>query len=503
VLIPLSYNLRSLFVRRSATLLTVLGVGATVAIVSGVLALQQGFKTMFIAGGRPDVAIFLRPGANGEGDSQFSRDRGLKLIKSVPEIAVDPENGPIASMEAYLAVLLSPVRGGVTNVPLRGVQPMTFEIRKNELRIVEGKPFAPGNDELIVGNRLVGRIAGCRIGEVIALNKTPFRVVGVFEHDGQFGGEIWGDLDRVVSAMGRYGPNRIVAQLVPGPDTGSSSSGAGDPTGAPDPMLAFQMEDPERGIEKILAKYVEERPVATDGDGAKMLSKDDVAKETTNRLLHAHSDWRALLDMAPADLAAELGVAAKGEEAAEKVRAYLADKKVKLDPRPGSLADRLRSDTEVPAKVISEKQFLESQTVMLTGMLGGLAFMLGLIMGLAAIFTATNTMLSAIAARSHEIGILLAMGYRPVPVFLSFMFEALVLGLIGGVVGCLMSLPFNGIRAGTMNFQTFTEMAFAFKVTPFVLAIAIVFSLLLGLFGGALPAWRAARLTPTEAMRRG
>src|SRR5262245_57192683 len=130
-LIPLSYNLRSLFVRRSATLLTILGVGATVSIVSGVLALQQGFRTMFVAGGRPDVAVFLRPGANSEGDSQFSRDRGLKLIKSVPEIAVDPENGPIASMEAYLAVLLSPVRGGVTNVPLRGVQPMTFEIRKD------------------------------------------------------------------------------------------------------------------------------------------------------------------------------------------------------------------------------------------------------------------------------------------------------------------------------------------------------------------------------------
>src|SRR5262245_26352739 len=176
MLIPLSYNLRSLFVRKSATFLTVLGIGATVAIVSGVLALQQGFRTMFTAGGREDVAIFLRPGANSEGDSQFSRDRGLKLIKRVPEIEVG-ESGPIASMEAYLAVLLSPVRGGVTNVPLRGVQPMTFEIRKDELRIVEGRRFEPGNDELIVGRRLVDRIANCHLGDVIQLNKTPFRVV--------------------------------------------------------------------------------------------------------------------------------------------------------------------------------------------------------------------------------------------------------------------------------------------------------------------------------------
>src|SRR5689334_4124147 len=101
MLVPLSYNLRSLFVRKSATLLTVFGIGATVAIISGILALQQGFRSMFTSGGRDDVAVFLRPGANNEGDSQFSRDRGLKLIKSVPEIAVGP-SGPIASMEAYL-----------------------------------------------------------------------------------------------------------------------------------------------------------------------------------------------------------------------------------------------------------------------------------------------------------------------------------------------------------------------------------------------------------------
>jgi len=124
------------------------------------------------------------------------------------------------------------------------------------------------------------------------------------------------------------------------------------------------------------------------------------------------------------------------------------------------------------------------------------------IMGLAAVFTATNTMLSAIAARTSEIGILLSLGYRPFPIFLSFMFEALVLGLLGGAAGCLMALPFNGIKAGTMNFQTFTEMAFAFRVTPLVLAVAVSFSLVLGLLGGAWPAFQACRMKPTEALRR-
>lgn len=404
MLVPLSYNIRSLFVRKSATLLTVLGIGATVAIVSGILALQQGFSTMYTAGGRDDVAVFLRPGATNEGDSQFSRERGLELIKSVPEIESN-ERGPIAAMEAYLAVLLSPERGGVTNVPLRGVQPMTFELRKGELSIVDGRTFTPGNDELIVGKRLVGRIANCAIGDTIVLNKTPFRVVGVFDHPGQFAGEIWGDLDRLLTCMGRYGPNRIVAQLKPGTRIGS-----------PDPTEVMFSDDPP-------------------------------------------------------------------------------------EPEEGSMAARLLHDNTVPAKVYSEKQFLASQTVMLTFMLGGLSFILGLIMGLAAIFTATNTMLSAIAARTHEIGILLAMGFRPFPIFLSFLFESLVIGAIGGLVGCLMALPFNGLKAGTMNFQTFTEMAFAFRVTPVVLVTAVIFSMLLGLAGGAWPAWRAARLKPTEAIR--
>lgn len=406
MLVPFSYSLRSLFVRRSATLLTMLGIGATVAIVSGVLALQQGFHTMFTSGGRQDIAVFLRPGATNEGDSQFSRDRGLKLIKSMPEIQTG-EQGPLAAMEAYLAVLLPPVRGGLTNVPLRGVQPMTFTIRKDEIRIVQGTNFTPGHDELIVGSRLVDRIENCHLGDVITLNKTPFKVVGVFEHAGQFGGEIWGDLDRLLTAMGRYGPNRVIAQLNPDTDLG-----------APDPIeVMFKDEPPE--------------------------------------------------------------------------------------PAEGSIAARMLKDTEVPAKVYTEKQFLASQTVMLSFMLGGLSFALGLIMGIAAVFTATNTMSSAVASRTHEIGILLALGYRPFPIFLSFLFEALVLGLLGGLVGCLLTLPFNGIQAGTMNFQTFTEMAFAFRVNAVVLGVAVVFSLLLGLVGGAWPAWRAARLSPTAAMRRG
>jgi putative ABC transport system permease protein len=111
-------------------------------------------------------------------------------------------------------------------------------------------------------------------------------------------------------------------------------------------------------------------------------------------------------------------------------------------------------------------------------------------------------MLSAISARTYEIGILSATGFRPFPIFLSFLFESLLLGLMGGAVGALLVLPLNGIQTGTTNFQTFTEVAFGFRITPAVIGTAIVFSLVLGALGGTLPAWRAARLRPTEALRR-
>jgi putative ABC transport system permease protein len=395
--IPLTYNLRSLFVRRSATLLTVLGIGATVAIFAGVLALQQGFVTMLTAGGREDVAVFLRPGATGETDSQFRRDLGLKLMKQTPEIEQGP-NGPMASMECYFAALKPRMDGGSVNVPMRGVQPQTFLIRGDEIRILEGRNFTPGADEVIVGRKLTDRIQNCRVGDVLQLNTTPYRVVGVFDHAGGYASEVWGDLDRFLASLNRYGPNRVIAKLAPGTVIGD--------------------------------------PDATDEENA------------------------------------------------------------------GSLSARLKNDTEVPAKVMSEKQFLVSQTRMLGGILQKLGLALAFVMGIGAVLTAINTMLSAISSRTGEIGVLLSVGYRPLPIFIAFFAESIVLCLLGGVAGCLMALPFNGIETGTMNGNTFSEVAFAFRVNGNVLGSAVLFSLALGVLGGAWPAFRACRMKPTDALRR-
>jgi putative ABC transport system permease protein len=131
-------------------------------------------------------------------------------------------------------------------------------------------------------------------------------------------------------------------------------------------------------------------------------------------------------------------------------------------------------------------------------MLGGV---LSLIMGTAAVFTGVNSMMAAIASRTHEIGVLKSIGFPGPAIFVSFLFESVVVGIVGGVLGCLLSLPLNGIQTGAMNWDTFTDVTFAFRTTPAVLVAAVAFSLLLGLIGGAWPALKAARLRPTEALR--
>jgi putative ABC transport system permease protein len=386
--VPLDYNLRSLFVRRSSTLLTVIGIGATVAVLAGVLSLQRGFAQLFAAGGRADVAVFLRPGATNEGDSLFRRDQADYLIKSLGEIAASDSGRPLAAAEYYLALRLRKLDGGETNVPIRGVQPMSFAVHQDVFQLVSGRLPQAGSDEIVVGQGLTTRIQGADLGQVLTLNTTPFRVVGVFTSTGPFASEVWGDSERISDALERPFLNRVVARLRPGADV-------------------------------------------------------------------------------------------------------------------EALAKRLENDKIAPVKVLTERQYLTGQTQVLSGVLLALGSFLAVVMGTAAVFTGTNTMLSAIAARSHEIGILLAIGFRPWPVFFSFMLEAAILGLLGGVFGVLLVLPLDGIKTGTTNFQTFTEVAFAFQVTPDVLGTAIFFALLLGLLGGAWPAWRASRMRPIEALRLG
>jgi putative ABC transport system permease protein len=110
-------------------------------------------------------------------------------------------------------------------------------------------------------------------------------------------------------------------------------------------------------------------------------------------------------------------------------------------------------------------------------------------------------MYSAVAERSREIATLRAIGFGGGSVAISFVIEAMLIALIGGILGCLAVLPVNGVTTSTLNMQTFSSLAFAFRITPVLLVIGVLFALLMGLVGGVPPAIRAARRPIVLALR--
>ncbi len=179
-LVPLQYNIRSLLVRSGNTWMCIFSIAATVAVLAGILSLQQGFETIFASRGREDMVVLLRTGATSEGESAFDRERAQIALKEIPEIATDAAGKPLASAELYLATLLPRKDGGKTNIPLRGVQQATFAIHGDNWSILDGRNFEPGTDEVVVGKALRDRMQNCEVGDVLRINVTPFRVVGVF-----------------------------------------------------------------------------------------------------------------------------------------------------------------------------------------------------------------------------------------------------------------------------------------------------------------------------------
>jgi len=123
------------------------------------------------------------------------------------------------------------------------------------------------------------------------------------------------------------------------------------------------------------------------------------------------------------------------------------------------------------------------------------------VMAIGAIFGALNTMYSAVAERGREIATMRALGFGRFAVVFSFVIEALLIAFVGGAIGAIAVLPLNGLTTGTMNWQTFSHLAFAFKITPGLLIAGIVFALLMGLFGGLPPAMRAAWRPVAVALR--
>jgi putative ABC transport system permease protein len=177
---------------------------------------------------------------------------------------------------------------------------------------------------------------------------------------------------------------------------------------------------------------------------------------------------------------------------------------VKLDSSE-SLApfrDWLGTNPQLNVQVTRESDYYAEKSRALTSLIQGIGFSIAALMGLGAVFGAILTMYTAVATRSREIATLRALGFNSLSVVVSVLVESMALGAIGGLIGGLAAYAaFNGYQTSTMNFQTFSQVAFAFRVTPQLLTMGLVYALLMGLVGGLLPAIRAARLPIPSALR--
>lgn len=166
-----------------------------------------------------------------------------------------------------------------------------------------------------------------------------------------------------------------------------------------------------------------------------------------------------------------------------------------------TLKDSLTADPRLNVDVTREVDYYAKQSTTMTRLITVLGGLVAMIMAVGAVFGALNTMYSAVSERGREIATMRALGFNAYSVVFSFLVEALLISLIGGIVGCLVVLPLNGLTTSTMNFQTFSNLAFAFKITPALLTQGIIFALVMGVVGGLLPAIRAASLPVATALR--
>jgi len=388
-MIPLSYNLRSLTVRLTSTIATVVGVALVVFVLASTLMLSAGIQDTISRNGGRGGAVVIRKGSDNELSSIIDQNKVGTILAS-PGVKKDSSGQPLGTGEVAMIVMMAPASdpSGLSNVQMRGIDANVERIRPN-FEIVDGRMLSPGSDEAIVGRAIAGRFEHLTVGDTIEPKKNrPLKVVGVFTDGGSnMESEIWGDIDTVRSAFGREG---LVSSV------------------------RVQLEDP--------------------------------------------SSFDAF------------------ETAIE------ADKRLGLE-------------------AMTETEWNDKQSQFLSIFMTALGTTVSVFFGLGAIIGAMNTMYASIANRQKEIGTLRAIGFRRRHLLLSFLLESVLVALVGGVIGTLLALPMGLFRFRILNFVTFSEMVFTFRPTVAVFVTALLFTVGMGLLGGLLPAIRAARMSPVEAMR--
>lgn len=386
--IPIVYNLRSVRARWTSAIVAVLGIAGTVGVFVAMLSLARGFKATLVSSGSVDNAIVMRAGATSEMTGGVGID-AVKIIQDAPGIARGADGAPLVTAEVVLVAPIPLISTGTdANVQVRGVSKNVLEIR-NKVKIVQGRMFQPGLDEVVVGKNANTSYSGLTVGNTISLGTVKWQVVGVFDAGGSsFDSEIWADAHLLGPAYNR-------------PDTFFQSVTVH--LASPDTFQQFK--------------------------------------------------------------------------------------------------DAVSSDPRLNVDVSREIDYYSKQSTRLTSLITILGGLIAFIMAIGAIFGALNTMYSAVAERGREIATMRALGFGGPSVVFSFVIEALLIAFVGGLLGCLVVLPLNGLTTGAMNLQTFSHLAFAFKITPELLVKGVIFALVMGFVGGLLPAVRAARRPVAQALR--
>jgi putative ABC transport system permease protein len=382
-------NLRNIPHRWSSSLVAVLGIGGVTLVLVALLSIAAGFHVALEGSGSDDVAMIMRGGSNNELSSGFGPDT-VTVVSDAPGIKKDGKTGkPLVSPELYVLVDgKMRTKDASTNLPLRGVSAFAPQVRR-QFKIVEGRMFKEGTNEVVVGDGAARQYEGLDVGKKVRWGTTEWQVVGRFQDGGGIAeSEVWGDTPIVQQAW-------------------------------------------RRG--------------------------------------NCYQSIRAKLNSA-ADLKA--------------------------------FKDTLSKDPRVRLEIMSERAFYIDQQKIMSTIINVVGWTLAIMMGIAAIFAALLTLFNAVAQRVREIATLRALGFGGFPVVISVLVEAIILGAVGGLVGGLLAyLTLNGMHSSTMNFASFSQITFAFTVTPKLVATGVIYGLILTLIAGILPGIRAARQPITSGLR--
>lgn len=385
--IPFKYTIKNFTSRKLTTFITIFGVALVVFVFTAVLMMAYGIQKTLKATGQPDNVIVTRKAANGEISSLVDGET-QDIVRTLPHVAVDKNGKQIISKEPVVIINLEKLNGGMSNVTVRGVSDVVFELRP-QVKIIEGKMFNFGLRELIVGSGVTGKFKGASIGDEVKFAGDSWKIVGVFDSDGSgFDSEMWGDSQALLNAFNR----------------GNTVS-----------SMTIKLNDAS--------------------------NFDDFKKQ------------------------------------------------FEFDKRLQQFEPKI------------EQVYFEEQSEFMAAFIRIIGLVITIIFSLGAMIGAAITMYAAVANRTIEVGTLRALGFRRKSILIVFLIESLVIAITGGVIGIFLASFLQFFNISTLNFQSFSELAFSFSLSPSIIVTSLIFAIIMGIVGGFLPSVRAARLKIVDALR--